>query len=154
MKNKTLTASGLLLGAGLGAAHLALTVRHHREKTHLRFVRLHADLLRDTAADPRLNENTNYGEFVDLDDDARARFMNANAWVTLWGAMLRMGYLPRASMQQVAAEFMSGPVGQAFWKRARNHRRVTARDKYDERLNDLLNEAYAHAEAPSQPVAA
>ncbi|MFE7480053.1 DUF6082 family protein [Streptomyces sp. NPDC057552] len=152
MKNKTLAASGLLLSVGLGAAHLALTVKHHREKNHLNFVRLHADLLRHTAADPRLNENTNYGEFVDLSDDDRARFMNANAWVTLWSVMLRLGYLPRASVRQVAAEFMSGPVGREFWKRARNHRRVTARDKHDEQFNDLMNEAYA--EAAQAPVAA
>lgn len=135
--------AALALGTGLGAAHLALTVRHHRDKNHLAFARKHADLLRDTAADPRLNATTNHSHFEDLDDDTRAQFMNANRWVTLWSLMLRLKFKPRASVRQVAAEFLSGPVGQEFWKLARNHRRITARDKHDEAFNDLMNEVYA-----------
>ncbi|MEU3437850.1 DUF6082 family protein [Streptomyces sp. NPDC006863] len=152
MKSTTFAAAGLALGAGLGAAHLALTVKHHRDEKHLRFAGMHADLLRDTAADTRLTAITNSSHYAELDDDERAQFMNANRWATLWSLMLRLGFKSRASFRPVADAFMSGPVGQAFWKSARNHRRITARDKHDEAFNDLMNEAYA--EATSEPSAA
>ncbi|MFJ7328993.1 DUF6082 family protein [Streptomyces cyaneofuscatus] len=152
MKNTTLGAAGLALGAGLGAAHLALTIQHHREEKHLRFAGMHADLLHDTAADERLTAITNSSHYAELDHDQRAQFMNANRWVTLWSLMLRLKFKSRRSFRPVAAAFMSGPVGQAFWKSARAHRRITARDKHDERFNDLMNEAYS--EATSEPAAA
>ncbi|MEV4877932.1 DUF6082 family protein [Streptomyces cyaneofuscatus] len=123
MQTNRFAAAGLVLGTSFGATHRALTVKHHRDKTYLAFTRMHADLLRDPAADPRLND-----------------------------AMLRLGFLPRAGLRQVVAEFMGGSVGRKFWKLARNHRRITARDKHDSRFNDLMEEAYA--EAPTEPAAA
>ncbi|MFD5689668.1 DUF6082 family protein [Streptomyces rubiginosohelvolus] len=152
MKNQTLAAVGLALGTGLGAAHLAVTIKRHQESKHLGLAGMHADLLRDTAADKRLTAITNSGHYAELDDDERAQFMNANRWVSLWSLMLRLGFKSRASFRPVAEAFMSGPVGQAFWKSARTHRRITARDKHDTRFNDLMNEAYA--EATSEPAAA
>ncbi|MFB6654872.1 DUF6082 family protein [Streptomyces microflavus] len=151
MKNQTLAAAGLALGAGLGAAQLVVRIKHHQETKHLEFAGMHANLLRDTAADERLTAITNSGHYAELDHDERAQFMNANRWVTLWSLMLRLGFKSRTSFRPVAAEFMSGPVGRAFWKSARTHRRITARDKHDEAFNDLMNEAYA--EATSEPSA-
>ncbi|MFF9346662.1 DUF6082 family protein [Streptomyces sp. NPDC014734] len=143
------TRAPLILVAGLGAAHLALNVRHHRESRHLELVRLHTDLLRDTAADQRLAEVTNSGGFTGLDEDTRVRYMNANRWVCLWSAMLRTRFLSPTSMREVADDFMESPVGRAFWGVARHHRRVTVRDRHDERFNALMNDAYAGAEAES-----
>ncbi|MEW1616211.1 MULTISPECIES: DUF6082 family protein [unclassified Streptomyces] len=152
MKNQTLATTGLLLGAGLGAARLVVSIRHHRENKHLGLARMHAHLLHDTAADQRLTAITNSDHYAELDPDERAQFMNANRWVTLWSLMLRLGFKSRANLRPVAEAFMSGPVGQAFWKSARTHRRITARDKHDEAFNDLMNDAYA--EATSEPSAA
>ncbi|MGW1231391.1 DUF6082 family protein [Streptomyces californicus] len=152
MKTNTLAAAGLVLGAGFGAAHLALVRKHHEEDKHLAFARMHAALIKDTAADERLTEITNYGHYADLDHDTRAQFMNANRWVTMWSLMLRLGFKPRAGMRQVAVEFLSGSVGREFWKHARVHRRITARDAHDEKFNGLMDEAYA--ETAPDPVAA
>ncbi|MFI8810625.1 MULTISPECIES: DUF6082 family protein [unclassified Streptomyces] len=68
---------------------------------------------------------------------------NANRWVSLWSVMLRSRFLTPSSMREVAEEFMESPVGRAFWELARNHRRITARDHHDERVNGLMNGAYA-----------
>ncbi|MFS0694174.1 DUF6082 family protein [Streptomyces nitrosporeus] len=143
--------AALVLGAAFGAAHLTISVRQHREKRYLVLAGMHGDLVRDTVADPLLSQITNHGQFADLDDETRAQYMNANRWVSLWSAMFRMEFLPQASMRQVAAEFMRGPVGRDFWELARTHRRITARDKHDERFNDLMNEA--HAEVHTEPAA-
>ncbi|MET8839662.1 DUF6082 family protein [Streptomyces rubiginosohelvolus] len=149
--NKTFATAGLVLGAGLGAAHLAVKIKHHQENKHLAFARMHANLLHDTAADARLTAITNSAHYTELNDDERAQFMNANRWATLWSLMLRLGFKSPASFRPVADAFMNGPVGRAFWKSARDHRRITARDKHDEAFNNLMNEAYA--EAASEPSA-
>ncbi|MFI8815686.1 MULTISPECIES: DUF6082 family protein [unclassified Streptomyces] len=139
MKNPAL----VVLGAALGVAHLTAITKHHREARHLELVRLHNELIRDTAADQRFTQITNSGRFTDLDEDTRAQYMNANRWVSLWSVMLRSRFLTTSSMREVAEEFMESPVGRAFWELARNHRRITARDRHDERFNSLMNGAYA-----------
>lgn len=53
--------------------------------------------------------------------------------------------MPPNSMRQVAAEFMRSPVCRQSWEQARDHRRITARDKHDAAFNSLMNEAYHDA---------
>lgn len=76
----------------------ALLARTVSEKKHLFFVQQHPELLRGSAADPRLAELTKSDAFTVLDGGTRAQYMTANRWVSLWSAMTRMGFLPYASL--------------------------------------------------------
>lgn len=137
----------LALGTAVGAAHLVLTARHHRDVRHLGLAQMHGELIRDTAANPEFNQITNYPDLEDLDDPTRARLIHTNRWVSLWSTMLRLRFMPPNSMRQVATEFIRSPVGRQFWEQARDHRRITARDKHDAAFNSLMNEAYHEARA-------
>ncbi|MEV5602265.1 DUF6082 family protein [Streptomyces sp. NPDC052299] len=137
----------LALGTAVGAAHLVLTARHHRDVRHLGLAQMHGELIRDTAANPEFNQITNYPYLEDLDDSTRVRLIHTNRWVSLWSTMLRLRFMPLNSMRQVAAEFMRSPVGRQFREQARDHRRITARDKHDAAFNSLMNEAYQEARA-------
>lgn len=51
MKTKILAASGFVLGTGLGAAHLALTVKHHRDTVRDKHDERFNDLVTEDPAD-------------------------------------------------------------------------------------------------------
>ncbi|MFF3015787.1 DUF6082 family protein [Streptomyces sp. NPDC057939] len=136
-----------LAAIALGAAHIALAEKRHRESQHLAFVRLHGDLARDTAEDSRYTEIINADHFAHLDADGRAQMVTANRWVSLWSAMLRLGFITRASARQICDTFMQSEMNRSYWKLAADYRRTGARDRHDERFVEIMADAYENARA-------
>ncbi|KQX36959.1 hypothetical protein ASD97_10250 [Streptomyces sp. Root63] len=136
-----------LAAIALGAAHIALAEKRHRESQHLAFVRLHSDLARDTAGDARFTEIINADLYAHLDVDGRAQMVTANRWVSLWSAMLRLGFITRASARQIADTFMQSETNRSYWKLASNYRRTGARDRHDERFIEIMADSYANSQA-------
>ncbi|MEU0739291.1 DUF6082 family protein [Streptomyces sp. NPDC006134] len=132
----------LALGAALGIAHIALAERRHRDRKHIAFVGLHAELSRDTAADPRFADLVNSSYFEDLDADGRARMITCNRWVNLWSAMLRHGYITKRGARNVAETFMQSETNRDYWVRASPYRRTDFRDRHDERFFGIMADAF------------
>jgi hypothetical protein len=130
-----------LAGLGLGAAHLWRTEKRHRQTKHLEFVRLHADICRDITG----NEHLSSTVWPEHDHGKTGKMLTANRWVTLWGAMLRLGYYDGGQLRDALDTFMSLEPNREYWEAARLRRTTTARDKHDHLLNELATEAYARA---------
>ncbi|MEU5446851.1 DUF6082 family protein [Streptomyces californicus] len=135
-----------LAALALGAAHIALAEKRHRESQHLTFVRLHSDLAGDSAGDARFTEIINGDLYAHLDTDGRARMVMANRWVSLWSAMLRLGFITRASARQICATFMQSETNRDYWKLAADYRRTGARDRHDEKFVEIMADAYEDAQ--------
>ncbi|AYN41708.1 hypothetical protein D9753_25705 [Streptomyces dangxiongensis] len=137
---KSITLIGLA-GLGLGAAHLWRAEERHREEKQLEFVKLHADICRGISGSEILSDTVWPG----LDHAETAKRLTANRWMTLWGAMLRLGYYSGGSLREALDTFMGLESNRRYWESARQRRRATARDKYDLLLNDLAADAYEEA---------
>ncbi|MFI2672548.1 DUF6082 family protein [Streptomyces albidoflavus] len=134
------TNTAIALAAGLGVAHLVLKYRRHQDAVHLECAKLHARMLADTAADPRLTA----AFWENIPEDQAVKHMAANRWMTLWSLMLRLGYTPESSLKASLHEFMQTEWGRDFWEWAGSYRAMNARDRHDRRFVKLAEEA-AHA---------
>ncbi|KDR60980.1 DUF6082 family protein [Streptomyces albidoflavus] len=137
------TPAAFALAAGLGAAHLVLKYRQHKDTVHLACTQLHARTLADTAADPRLLTAV----WEDTPEDEAVQHVLANRWMTAWSLMLRVGYTPESSLKASLHEFMQTKYGRAFWERAGNYRAMNARDRHDRKFVKLAAEAFHGADA-------
>lgn len=105
------------------------------------------DLLRMAMADPDLDEC--WGPVEDAGDPrSRKQLMYTNMIVTQWGTSFRAGATPERRLRANAREMFSGPVGRAYWERARERRLSAPGSRAEQRFNRILEAAYQETSAP------
>ncbi|WP_241483202.1 DUF6082 family protein [Nocardiopsis halophila] len=103
-----------------------------------------AELLRMAMDDPDLDAC--WGPVPEGEDRTeRRQQLYTNMIVTQWGTAFRAGAMPEARLRAAAEEMFRGPVGRAYWARARGRRLSAPARRADRRFNRILEEAYLAA---------
>ncbi|MFE4533778.1 DUF6082 family protein [Streptomyces scopuliridis] len=131
---KPLVLSGAILtAAAVGAAHVVIGVRQHRDQCALATADMHARLMADQESRP--SRTAMWASQGTMTEEQRVRGLHCNRWFVLWTLQHRLGVVPSAALRHVADDFMQHPQNAEFWGRARDTWTREIRDKTDRRLS-------------------
>ncbi|MFP3991022.1 DUF6082 family protein [Streptomyces sp. E11-3] len=136
------TSHAVLAAAAVGAAGLALSERHNRQRLVLHAAQMHQAWIAEVASNPELRAVwTPPGG--DLPAEEYTQLLHCNRLISFLAAKYRVGLLDRHALRAQARWLMERDVARKYWAKFGDYRWEEAMGRTDHIFNAIMADEYA-----------